>query len=408
MGGSAISRIYSENNNVKMQIYEKQERMDVGRAELLTRADLISNALMLELLRRFPLLKYDFRNVYFEVITEEKFAKINNREMDRYRADNYELWMGLRELISSMPSWRIPLGRIVIWIDPLDGTQEFTERLTEYVTVMACITIDGKPFVGAIHSPFNNETILGMVDHGVFSSKDGKLLEGNYHTKKQNHKVLISRSHAGNISLKIEEAFIVENLRYTVEPAGGTGYKTLRLIRQTADLYVHSTAIKKWDICACDAIAKAAGGALLSLVDGLPIDYSVKLKNNVNIGERIQFDPVHKGGILMALDAPYSFYEPEGDEVEISNRNQNPPSNDITRRQPNITEPNEDETELNKSKNQRLGSNVIKFRPFGILEPQSARIARKNIQSIIPLLCDAANIRYKVLALDKEMNRLSD
>nr|CAD2202808.1 unnamed protein product [Meloidogyne enterolobii] len=117
MGGSAISRIYSENNKVKMQIYEKQERMDVGRAELLTRADLISNAFMLELLRRFPLLK---------VITEEKFAKINNRELDRYRADNYELWMGLRELISSMPSWRIPLGRIVIWIDPLDGTQEFT------------------------------------------------------------------------------------------------------------------------------------------------------------------------------------------------------------------------------------------------------------------------------------------
>nr|CAD2192122.1 unnamed protein product [Meloidogyne enterolobii] len=300
MGGSAISRIYSENNKVKMQIYEKQERMDVGRAELLTRADLISNAFMLELLRRFPLLK---------VITEEKFAKINNRELDRYRADNYELWMGLRELISSMPSWRIPLGRIVIWIDPLDGTQEFTEGLTKYVTVMACITIDGKPFVGAIHSPFNNETILGMVDHGVFSSKDGKLLKGNYHMKKQNHKVLISRSHAGNISLKIEEAFRVENLPYTVEPAGGTGYKTLRLIRQTADLYVHSTSIKKWDICACDAIAKAAGGALLSLVDGLPIDYSVKLKNNVNIGERIKLDHIHKGGILMALDAPYSFYE---------------------------------------------------------------------------------------------------
>jgi len=63
MGGSAISRIYSENNKVKMQIYEKQERMDVGRAELLTRADLISNAFMLELLRRFPLLK-----VYFEKI----------------------------------------------------------------------------------------------------------------------------------------------------------------------------------------------------------------------------------------------------------------------------------------------------------------------------------------------------
>uniref|UniRef100_A0A915MZR6 Uncharacterized protein n=1 Tax=Meloidogyne javanica TaxID=6303 RepID=A0A915MZR6_MELJA len=104
----------------------------------------------------------------------------------------------------------------------------------------------------------------------------------------------------------------------------------------------------------------------------------------------------------------YNFVNTEGDEVKISNRNQNPPSNDITRRiHPNITKTTEDETEFNKTINQRLGSNVIKFRPFGILEPQSAKIARKNIRSIIPLLCDAANIRYKVLALDKEMNKLS-
>jgi len=37
---------------------------------------------------------------------------------------------------------------------------QFLEGLTKYVTVMACITIDGKPFVGAIHSPFNNETSI--------------------------------------------------------------------------------------------------------------------------------------------------------------------------------------------------------------------------------------------------------
>jgi len=76
----------------------------------------------------------------------------------------------------------------------------------------------------------------------------------------------------------------------------------------------------------------------------------------------------------------------EGDEVEISNRNQNSPSNDMPRRRlPNITETTEDEAGLNKTKNQNLGSNVIKFRPFGILEPQSARIARKNIKSVILL-----------------------
>uniref|UniRef100_A0A1I8BYA2 inositol-phosphate phosphatase n=1 Tax=Meloidogyne hapla TaxID=6305 RepID=A0A1I8BYA2_MELHA len=212
MGGIAISRIYSETNNGKMQIYEKRVRMDVGRPELLTRADLISNALMLELLRRFPLLK-----IYIELI---KFLKV-----------------------------------------------------------------------------------LGMVDNGVFSSKDGRLMKHHYHTKKQNYKVLISRSHAGNISRVMENEFRGENPAYYIEPAGLPSRKYL-------DLYVHITAIKKWDICACDAIAKAAGGALLSLGDGLPVDYSVKFNEHFGkSGENIKFDPIHKDGILMALDAPYSSYE---------------------------------------------------------------------------------------------------
>uniref|UniRef100_A0A1I8BY34 GLOBIN domain-containing protein n=1 Tax=Meloidogyne hapla TaxID=6305 RepID=A0A1I8BY34_MELHA len=65
------------------------------------------------------------------------------------------------------------------------------------------------------------------------------------------------------------------------------------------------------------------------------------------------------------------------------------------------------EADVNKNTYEKLGSEVIKFRPFGILEPQSAKIALENIQSILPLLCDAANIRYRVLALDKEMIKLT-
>lgn len=34
----------------------------------------------------------------------------------------------------------------------------FVEGLTQYITVMSCIAIDGKPIFGAIYRPFFNET----------------------------------------------------------------------------------------------------------------------------------------------------------------------------------------------------------------------------------------------------------
>jgi hypothetical protein len=62
MGGSAVSRIYAE-NKINMEIYQKGQ-MDVGRTELLTKADLISNTLILQLLRRFSLLKVDLNLIF--------------------------------------------------------------------------------------------------------------------------------------------------------------------------------------------------------------------------------------------------------------------------------------------------------------------------------------------------------
>ena len=50
MGGHAVKKIFDEN---QLNIQEKGQT-DVGKAELLTKADLISNHLMLGLLQRFP------------------------------------------------------------------------------------------------------------------------------------------------------------------------------------------------------------------------------------------------------------------------------------------------------------------------------------------------------------------
>ena len=42
-----------------------------------------------------------------------------------------------------------------------DATQEYTENLTKYVTVMIGIAVDGRCLGGIIHKPFTNETIWG-------------------------------------------------------------------------------------------------------------------------------------------------------------------------------------------------------------------------------------------------------
>lgn len=176
MGGHAVRKVYEENN---LNIRKKGET-DVGKAELLTKADLVSNHLIMDLIRRFPLLKVfvsvaNSSELAVQVVTEEKSETLSDSEVEKYRSDNYAVWLSLRDALDRLPSKKYDLSRLTMWIDPLDATQEYTgfchcyfypvhsvlpflEGLLEYVTVMACIAVDGKPFFGAIYRPFFNET----------------------------------------------------------------------------------------------------------------------------------------------------------------------------------------------------------------------------------------------------------
>ena len=57
-----------------------------------------------------------------------------------------------------------------------------------------------------------------------------------------------------------------------VVSAGGAGYKSIEVIRGKASVYAHVTLIKKWDICAGNAILNAVGGQMKTLKDET-IDY---------------------------------------------------------------------------------------------------------------------------------------
>lgn len=93
------------------------------------------------------------------------------------------------------------------------------------------------------------------------------------------------------------KSFVGRRLPYCFSPAthrnrgslpGVAGYKVLEVVSGRADAYLHSSLIKKWDVCAGDALLRALGGRL-SALDGSDLQYGP------------QDDPKAKGGLLATL-----------------------------------------------------------------------------------------------------------
>ena len=80
------------------------------------------------------------------------------------------------------------------------------------------------------------------------------------------------------------------------ESAAGAGYKVLQVLKGKSDLYYHSTFIKKWDLCAGDAMLRAAGGQLMTRKKQL-LTYEYFT------------EPLNKDGVLASLANSQWFYE---------------------------------------------------------------------------------------------------
>ena len=86
--------------------------------------------------------------------------------------------------------------------------------------------------------------------------------------------MLVSRSHR----TPEVDAYINKVLR-PVHPdlvidTQGSSLKFARLAEGSADVYVCYSKTKEWDTAAADAILRAAGGKVLRISDGQPLEYS--------------------------------------------------------------------------------------------------------------------------------------
>ena len=233
---------------------------------------------------------YGFKKLFpnLEVVSEEKDRgdiNLDNIEVPSTKGSTLE------HKLQNFDDEILSYDEILVWVDPLDATQEYTENLQQYVTTMVCIAVHGKPVVGVIHQPFLGKTHWAWVAHGM--SEELRMI--NAKSKKNSNldapRIIVSRSHAGAVNETAQKAF---GKKVKVFPAGGAGFKTLSVLKGEFDAYVHVTLIKKWDICAGNALIKAKNGRMTNL-KGQEIDYSdrTKTKNSdgllVTMFDHIQF-----------------------------------------------------------------------------------------------------------------------
>ncbi|KAL1129006.1 hypothetical protein AAG570_013538 [Ranatra chinensis] len=238
---------------------ESKGKTREGAESLVTDADYSSHCVMY----------YGIKGIfpYLKVISEEK-----DKEKECSQLSPLELDPKGNTGVEALDDEEVDASKITVWIDPLDATQEFTENLLDCVTTMVCVAYEGNPIIGVIHKPFSQEpkTTWAWVNKG--KSPNLKSVKKTYGFQSDSKTFLVSRSHSGNVTKIIKEKFGQE---YEIVRSGGAGFKILEVIAGNASAYIHVTDIKKWDVCAGDAIITAVNGRLMTL-DGKDLDYSAE------------------------------------------------------------------------------------------------------------------------------------
>ncbi|KAL8618369.1 hypothetical protein ACOMHN_047441 [Nucella lapillus] len=161
---------------------------------------------------------------------------------------------------------------IVVWVDPLDGTTEYTQGFLDHVTILIGVAVKGRATGGIINQPYYNykdgqgdhlgRCIWGLVGLGGFGFECRSPHAGQ-------NIITTSRTHSDDVVTGAVNACLPTN----VIRVGGAGYKTLLLMEGKAHAYVYANAgCQKWDTCAPEAVLRAVGGQLTDVL-GRPIPY---------------------------------------------------------------------------------------------------------------------------------------
>ncbi|KAJ1529745.1 hypothetical protein ONE63_006496 [Megalurothrips usitatus] len=156
---------------------------------------------------------------------------------------------------------------VVVWVDPLDGTSEYTQGLLEHVTVLVGIAVGSKAVGGIIHQPYyghaSGAESLGRTLWGIKGIGVGGFTPI---LPPANQRIIATtRSHSNPLAEQAIEALKADK----VLAVGGAGHKVMLLMEGKAHAYVFARGTtKRWDTCAPEAVLEAMGGRLTDMRGG--------------------------------------------------------------------------------------------------------------------------------------------
>jgi len=156
-------------------------------------------------------------------------------------------------------------------VDPIDGTREFIKKNGEFTVNIALLHKD-ELVVGVVYAPVLKELYYAVKGQGAFLEKNGVVKKIHVSDRKEQLKVLISRSHQRLKSVELLE----ENKNKISEVSRlGSSLKGCRIACGEQDAYYRFGPTCIWDTAAMQVIIEEAGGAL-KLLNGKKIDYRKK------------------------------------------------------------------------------------------------------------------------------------
>ena len=200
-----------------------------------------------------------------DVVGEEDGCNVNIRTHP-FKVDNLTVPEEFNEVIESVLLQISALAdeisaeaynEITVFIDPIDGTREFSTNLGEQCSV--CIGFScslGKPVAGLVYRPLTHPPTWAA---GAASEKftASNLAMATV----PNSKGLLTSN--GAISPFIEK--LIEEYDYVRVPSGGAGNKMLMLLEGKGSAYIQDRGVSRWDTSGAQAVIEANGGTLSKL-----------------------------------------------------------------------------------------------------------------------------------------------